>query len=136
MENEGEKEKANVEMSIVQLALNIHIPDSRFAVGFSVGTSCGVIDSKNALMKAFSLRCEDETGIDLQYAYKDNLWLTLGQGRYRESGLTPFENVIDGFGGAITIFRKGKLISRPFFGYYLSENGQNMFLLTTTFYEE
>jgi hypothetical protein len=44
--------------------------------------------------------------------------------------------VVDGFGASVTLFRKEKFISRPSLGYYVSENGENMVLLTTTFYEE
>lgn len=135
IENDGEIEKPDVEMSIVQLAVNINIPDSRFKLGLSAGTSCGRIDSKNIRVKIYSFRCEDESGFDLQYEHKDDLWITLGQGRYREAGITPFESVVNGYGAAVTLFRKAKFISRPSIGYYVSENGENMFLMTTTFYE-
>jgi len=135
IDNNGEIEKPDIEMSIVQLAVNIHIPDSRFKVGLSAGRSCGQIDSKNVYVKIYSLRCEDETGFDLQYQYRDDLWITVGQGRYREAGITPYESVVDGHGAAVTLYRKGKFISRPSLGYYLSGNGENMLLMTTTFYE-
>lgn len=136
LENDGDREDAEIKMSIVQLAVNIHIPNSRYKVGLSAGRSCGVIDSKNALVRVYSFRCEDETGFDLQYRYQDNLWITLGQGRYRESGLTPYESVVNGYGAAVTLFRKDQFISRPSLGYYVSENGENMVLMTTTFYEK
>lgn len=135
IENEGEVEKPDIEMSIVQLAVNIHIPDSKFKIGIAAGRSCGQIDSKNVYVKIYSFQCEDETGFDLQYEYKDNLWFTLGQGRYRESGITPYESIVGGFGAAVTLLRKAEFISRPSIGYYLSDNGENMFLITTTFYE-
>ena len=135
IENEGEVENPDIEMSIVQLAVNIHIPDSKFKIGLSAGRSCGQIDSKNIYVKIYSFRCEDETGFDLQYQYKDDLWFTLGQGRYREAGITPYESIVNGYGAAVTLFRKAQFISRPSLGYYLSENGENMLLMTTTFYE-
>jgi hypothetical protein len=135
IENDGEVENPDIEMSIVQLAVNINIPNSRFKVGLSAGRSCGQIDSKNIYVKIYSFRCEDEAGFDLQYQYKDDLWITLGQGRYREAGITPYESIVNGYGAAVTLFRKAKFISRPSFGYYLSENGNNMILMTTTFYE-
>ncbi|MBT4793384.1 MAG: hypothetical protein HON90_17565 [Halobacteriovoraceae bacterium] len=135
IENNGEIENPDVEMSIVQLAVNIHVPDSLFTVGLSAGRSCGQIDSKNVYVKIYSFRCKDETGFDLQYQYNDDLWITLGQGRNREAGITPYESIVNGYGAAVTLFRKAKLISRPSLGYYVSENGENMFLMTTTFYE-
>jgi hypothetical protein len=135
IELEGEVERPDMEMSVVQLAVNIHIPDSRYKIGLSAGTSCGQIDSKNVYVKVYSFRCEDETGFDLQYEVKDDMWVTLGQGRYREAGITPYESIVNGYGAAFTLFRKDKFISRPSLGYYLSENGENMLLMTTTFYE-
>lgn len=135
VDNDGEIETPDVKMSIVQLGVNIHIPNSKYKIGLSAGSSCGMIDSENSLVKIYSFRCEDETGFDLQYEYKDDLWITLGQGRYREAGITPFESVVNGYGAAVTIFRKDQLFSRPSLGYYISENGENLFLMTTTFYE-
>lgn len=135
IEDNGQIEHPDVEMSIIQLAVNIHIPNSRFKVGLAAGESCGKIESKNILIKIHSLRCQGEGGIDLQYLYKDNLWITLGLGRYRESGITPYESTQSGYGVAITLFRKNKFISRPSFGFYNSKDGKSMFLITTTFYE-
>lgn len=133
---DGKQEEAILEMSTVVLATNIHLPDSRYVLGLSAGNSCGKIRSSDIFIFISSFRCVDETGIDLQYEYKKNIWFTFGQGRYREAGLTPYENVVGGYGAAVTMFRKGSFFSRPSVGAYVSENGQNMLLLTTTFYEE
>ena len=135
IDDNGEVENPDIVMSAIQLSVNIHIPDSRFKVGLSATSSCGQIKSKNTLVRVFSINCEDETGFDLQYAYEDNIWFTVGQGRFRESGITPYESIVNGYGAAVTVLSKDQFISRPSFGYYLSENGENMFLLTTTFYE-
>lgn len=133
---DGEIEKPDVDMSIIHLATNINIPDSPYKIGLSAARSCGMILSDDALTRIFSIKCEDETGFDFQYEFRDNWWLTLGQGRNRESGMTPWESIVNGYGAAVTMFKPKAFISRPSVGYYVSENGENMFLFTTTFYEE
>lgn len=130
-----ETSNVTTEMHLAQLAVNINIPDSRYKVGMSTAQSCGTVVSNYQNQEIKISKCTNEFGIDLQYEIQDNLWLTLGRGRMRETGITPFENVTEGFGAAITIFRKSKFLSRPSLGHYISENGQNTTIVTTTFYE-
>lgn len=128
-----ETERPDLKMSTVQLATNIKIPNSRYTVGSSITRSCGIIDSSNTLVKSYSYNCANEVGLDLQIEIYKNKWITIGQGRNREAGFSPYEEVENGYGLAYTWVRKGKFLSRPTLGYYLSENGNNLFLFNTTF---
>ena len=136
IELDEEVEKTEIEMRTIHLGVNIHIPDSPLVIGLAAAQSCGYIDSKDVFVRIFSQRCEDETGFDLQYEFRNDQWITIGQGRYREAGLTPFESVQSGYGIAYSFFRAKKLFSRPSVGVYQAEGGDPLFLLTTTFNEE
>jgi hypothetical protein len=52
---DGEKEKPDLEMTSLQLALNYHPNGSKWEFGFSGTNSCGSIKSKNPLVRAISL---------------------------------------------------------------------------------
>lgn len=97
---------------------------------------CGYLDSRNGLTFVYSLKCEAEWGLDMQYQIKDREWVTLAWGHLREAGLSPYEEMNTGIGMAWSQFRPKEMFSRPSVGvYYTPETNDALFLLSTTFYE-
>lgn len=97
---------------------------------------CGHIDSKNTLTFVYSLKCEAEWGLDMQYQIKDREWLTFAWGHLREAGISPYEDMNTGVGVAWSQFRPKEMFSRPSVGvYYTPDTGNTLFLLSTTFFE-
>lgn len=128
-------EKANLRMTAFQLAFNYHVPDEPWALGASLSKSCGYIDSKNRLTFVYSYKCVTESGLDFQYEFMPNKWLTAGYGKMRDNGFSPYEELTKGYGLAFSQFFAGKLLSRPSLGVYHQNNGNTIYLVTTTFYE-
>lgn len=131
----GKTERPDLKMTATQIAMNLHPPGTQWAMGVSVTQSCGYIDSKNALTKVYSLKCAAETGFDVQYEHWDQHWISVGYGRMRSAGLTPYEDLTTGLGAAYTWKRSGKFFSRPSLGYYQNFNGEHFVIANTTFYE-
>lgn len=97
---------------------------------------CGYIDSTNGMVFIYSLKCQAEWGLDVQYQIKDREWVTFAMGQLREAGISPYEDMNMGLGVAWSQFRPKDLISRPSLGVYYTPDTQNtLFLLSTTFYE-
>jgi hypothetical protein len=136
IENNDEVEKPDIKMDSTQLAMNYHPKNSKWALGLSGTMSCGQVKSKNAMIRLYSYRCEAEHGVDLQYHTFRNQWMTIGHGKMRESGISPFESTVSGAGAAYTWFRENKFLSRPSIGLYQHFRQNLMFLFTTTFYEK
>jgi hypothetical protein len=132
----GQVERPDLKLSATQLALNIHPPDSKIALGTFVTQACGYLDSNNIYVKSLSLECRYELGGDIQYETKDDQWLTLGVANMREAGISPFEDVVTGYGAAYTWFIPEKVFSRPTVGIYYTPSGDIQYLFTTTFYEK
>jgi hypothetical protein len=136
IDEKGYYEKLDINSTALQLAVNIHSPYTPWAMGFSLTNACGYLNSKNKQLKTASSKCTGETGIDLQRAIADNKWITVGYGRLRDVGFSPYEPLVTGLGGAYSMFRPKTFFSRPSLGYYQNFNGNGFLLLSTTFYEE
>src|SRR5690606_33960740 len=113
LEISDKKERPDIEMESAQLAMNYHPTDSKWAFGLSSTVSCGQIKSNNVYVRIYSFRCETEHGIDVQYETLKDQWVTVGHGKMRESGITPFEGTVSGAGVAYTWFRENMFLSRP-----------------------
>ena len=131
----GGTERTELEMTAYQLAFNIHPPEMKTSLGASVTQSCAYIASKDPYIFIASYKCVGEVGVDLQQEWRENHWITIGYGRMRESGISPYEELATGLGGTYTWLRPDKLISRPSLGIYQTFNGDTLFLISTTFYE-
>ncbi len=97
---------------------------------------CGHIDSTNGTVFVYSLKCQAEWGLDIQYQIKDREWITFAMGQLREAGLSPYEDMNMGLGVAWSQFRPKELLSRPSLGlYHTPDTGSTLLLISTTFYE-
>ncbi len=97
---------------------------------------CGHIDSTNGLVFVYSLKCEAEYGLDIQYQIKDREWITFAYGHLREAGMSPYEQMNTGVGVAWSQLRPKEMFSRPSVGvYYTPDTQDTLFLLSTTFFE-
>ncbi len=130
----GDPERTRLEMTANQLALNFHPPGSKASLGVSGTQSCAHVDSDDGFVRLGTFRCVGEVGLDLQYEVLDERWLTLGYGRMRDTGITPYEELSTGVGAAFTWTRPEKLFSMPSLGLYRTFTGNTLLLVSTTFY--
>ncbi|WP_413943552.1 hypothetical protein [Bdellovibrio sp. HCB-162] len=129
-------EEPDLILTSFQLGLNYRLSGSDFTFSPFVTNVCGRIDSSNGLILVYSLKCEAEWGLDVQYQIKDREWLTFAWGHLREAGLSPYEKMSTGLGMAWSQFRPKEIFSRPSIGvYYTPDTKNTLYLVSTTFYE-
>jgi hypothetical protein len=133
----GRIERPDLVLTTLGLSANYHPDYMDSIVSAFVANSCGKIESKDALVLIYSLKCTTEYGMDWQIPVKDRQWVTLGWGQLRKTGFSAYEPLETGFGTAYSMRFPGALISRPSLGVYYTPDGGNMAaLLSTTFYEK
>ncbi|WP_413575707.1 hypothetical protein ACLVWU_15230 [Bdellovibrio sp. HCB290] len=133
----GVVDRPELVLRSIQLGLNYR-PEWNENTTFSpfANQVCGHIESKDALVFLYSLKCEAEYGLDVQYQIKDREWLTLAYGHLREAGLSPYERLNAGVGVAWSQLRPKAMFSRPSVGvYYIPDTQNTLYLLSTTFFE-
>lgn len=123
-------------LSGMQLATNWHPTFTPVSVSAFYGSVCGNLNSGSYLVLAYSFRCRDEMGLDFQIPTAENQWLTLGIGRLRNLGYSPYEEITNGVGLSYSIFLPRKFFSRPSLGLYAAQKQKLLFLFSTTFTEE
>jgi hypothetical protein len=132
----GVTRKAEVDMTSLQVALNLHLPDKQWMLGLSNNSACGSVkDEHNKIVEILTYRCVTEIGIDFQWSLENDRWITFGYGRQREAGITPFEMLQTGVGFTYSWRRPGKFISRPSIGLYQVEDNGGFLIVNSTFNE-
>lgn len=129
-------ESADLIMRSAQLAFNYYPQQSSWVIAGFTNTMCGYIDSANPLTYIYSIRCQQEYGMDVQSPLDKNSSVTVGVANLRQSGYSPWEDLSPGVGAAYALFRPNNFFSRPSFGVYQSVRGQTLFLLSTTINEK
>jgi hypothetical protein len=133
----GNIEKPDLILTTVGLSTNYHPDYLDSIVSAFAANSCGRIDSKDAMVLVYSIKCTTEYGMDWQIPVKDRQWVTLGWGQLRQTGFSAYEELQTGFGTAYSMRFPGALVSRPSLGvYYTPEGGNVSALISTTFYEK
>lgn len=129
-------ENPKLVLNSYQIGVNYHPDEKDFVVSPFATNVCGYLDSNNSLVYVYSLKCELEWGLDVQWRFKEKEWLTFAYGHLRDSGLSPYESMSTGGGVAWSQFRPSELLSRPSIGvYYTPKTGEILYLVSTTFYE-
>lgn len=102
-----------------------------------LNTVCTYLDSSESRTYAKSLECKTEWGLDWQYRYDFNKWLTFAYGQVRKSGISAYEDLHPGYGLAWSMFRSNAFISRPSVGlFHTPDTNNTLLLVSTTFYEK
>ncbi len=115
------------------LAVNYHPSFLRLKFGIFYGVVSQRLEKVDALTQALSYNSKREFGIDISYPFKNNIDVTLGFGRIRDSGVNADEPVNFGFGPSVRFYRKNSFFSTPTAGlHYTPETKEFQYLLSSS----